>query len=192
MKSYREFCSVAKALDVIGDRWALLVVRELLLGPRRYTDLLEGLPGVGTNVLSTRLRELERAGVVIRRRLLPPTAVTVYELTRRRPRPSYRHQCARPMGLPPPHYTRTRRHRRATVVRYLARRHRRRLQPRRRFRLPTSPRRRDVHPRSPRRPGHRPPRPPRPPDGNRDGHAARLLRRQQGQQTRGTSSHDRR
>ena len=75
MKSYRQFCSVAKALDVIGDRWALLLVRELLLGPRRYTDLLEGLPGVGTNVLSTRLRELEATGIVIRRRLPAPTAV---------------------------------------------------------------------------------------------------------------------
>ena len=81
MKSYRQFCSVAKALDVIGDRWAFLVVRELLLGPRRYTDLLDGLPGLGTNVLATRLRELETAGIVIRRRLPAPTAVTVYELT---------------------------------------------------------------------------------------------------------------
>jgi DNA-binding HxlR family transcriptional regulator len=81
VKSYRQFCSVAKALDVVGDRWALLVVRELLLGPRRYTDLLEGLPGIGTNVLSTRLRELEGAGVVTRRRLPPPAPATVYELT---------------------------------------------------------------------------------------------------------------
>jgi DNA-binding HxlR family transcriptional regulator len=81
MKSYRQFCSVAKALDIVGDRWALLVVRELLLGPRRYSDLLDGLPGVGTNVLATRLRELEKAGIVTRRRLPAPTAVTVYELT---------------------------------------------------------------------------------------------------------------
>jgi DNA-binding HxlR family transcriptional regulator len=81
VKSYRQFCSVAKALDVVGDRWALLVVRELLLGPRRYTDLLEGLPVVGTNVLSTRLRELESAGIVTRRPLPAPTAVTVYDLT---------------------------------------------------------------------------------------------------------------
>ena len=78
MKSYRQFCSVARALDVVGDRWALLVVRELLLGPRRYSDLLDGLPGVGTNVLATRLRELEEAGIVTRRRLPAPTAVTVY------------------------------------------------------------------------------------------------------------------
>lgn len=81
MKSYRQFCSVAKALDVIGDRWALLAVRELLLGPRRYTDLAEGLPGIGTNVLSTRLRELEASGIVAQRRLAAPTPATVYELT---------------------------------------------------------------------------------------------------------------
>ena len=72
---------MARALDVVGDRWALLVVRELLLGPRRYTDLLEGLPGVGTNVLSTRLRELEEAGIIERHRLRAPTPVTVYDLT---------------------------------------------------------------------------------------------------------------
>ncbi|MCI0635980.1 MAG: winged helix-turn-helix transcriptional regulator [Actinobacteria bacterium] len=82
-KTYREFCTVARALDVIGERWALLVVRELVLGPRRYTDLLEGLPGIGTNVLAARLRELEAAGVVERRRLPPPAPATVYELTER-------------------------------------------------------------------------------------------------------------
>jgi len=81
VKSYKQFCSVARALDAIGDRWALLVIRELLLGPRRYTDLLSGLPGVGTNVLSTRLRELEVAGIVRRGQLPAPTAVAVYELT---------------------------------------------------------------------------------------------------------------
>lgn len=81
MKSYNEFCSVARALDLVGDRWALLVVRELLLGPRRYTDLLDGLPGIGTNVLSTRLRELESAGVLERRRVPTPTPAVLYELT---------------------------------------------------------------------------------------------------------------
>lgn len=81
MKSYRQFCSVARALDVVGDRWALLIVRDLLLGPRRYTDLAEGLPGIGSNVLATRLRELEAAGVVERRRLPAPTPVAVYDLT---------------------------------------------------------------------------------------------------------------
>jgi DNA-binding HxlR family transcriptional regulator len=81
VKSYREFCAAAKTLDVVGDRWALLVVRELLPGPRRYTDLLEGLPGIGTNVLSIRLRELEESGILTRRRLPAPSAATVYELT---------------------------------------------------------------------------------------------------------------
>ncbi len=65
----------------MGDRWALLVVRELLLGPKRFTDLLDGLPGVSTNVLATRLRQLDRAGVVTRSRLPPPAASAVYELT---------------------------------------------------------------------------------------------------------------
>ena len=81
MKSYDEFCGTARALDVIGDRWALLVVRELLLGPRRYTDLVEGLPGIGTNVLSTRLRELEAGGIVERIRMPAPTPAVLYTLT---------------------------------------------------------------------------------------------------------------
>ncbi len=81
MKSYGEFCGVARALDVVGDRWALLVVRELLLGPRRYTDLVEGLPGVGTNVLSTRLRDLEADGVIERTRVPAPTPAVLYQLT---------------------------------------------------------------------------------------------------------------
>ena len=81
--SYREFCTVARALDVVGERWALLVVRELLLGPRRYTDLHQGLPGIGTNVLAARLRELEAAGIVERKQLPPPAPATVYELTDR-------------------------------------------------------------------------------------------------------------
>jgi len=81
VKTYGEFCSVARSLDAVGDRWALLVVRELLFGPRRYTDLLAGLPGIGTNVLSTRLRELEAEGVVARRRVPAPTPALVYELT---------------------------------------------------------------------------------------------------------------
>lgn len=80
-RTYRQYCGVARALDFVGERWGLLVVRELVLGPRRFTDLLRGLPGVSTNVLSTRLRQLERAGVVERRLLPPPAASTVYELT---------------------------------------------------------------------------------------------------------------
>jgi DNA-binding HxlR family transcriptional regulator len=81
VKGYRQFCAVARALDVLGDRWALLVVRELLLGPRRYTDLLTGLPGVPSSVLTTRLRALEHSNVVRRTELPPPAAATVYELT---------------------------------------------------------------------------------------------------------------
>ena len=80
-RSYGQYCGVARALDLVGDRWALLVVRELVLGPGRFTDLMAGLPGVSTNVLSSRLRELEASGVVARRTFPPPTPATVYELT---------------------------------------------------------------------------------------------------------------
>jgi DNA-binding HxlR family transcriptional regulator len=80
-RSYGQFCGIARALDLVGERWALLVVRELVLGPKRFTDLREGLPGIATNVLSQRLRQLERDGVVARRRLAPPAASSVYELT---------------------------------------------------------------------------------------------------------------
>jgi DNA-binding HxlR family transcriptional regulator len=76
-------CGIARALDVIGERWALLVVRELILGPKRFTDLRAGLPNVGPDVLSQRLRELEAAGVLRRRTLAPPAASRVYELTDR-------------------------------------------------------------------------------------------------------------
>src|SRR5215204_4849432 len=81
MRTYCDGCAAAHALDLIGERWALLVVRELLLGPKRFTDLRTGLPGVSPNVLAQRLRELERAGVVRRRKLPPPAASRVYELT---------------------------------------------------------------------------------------------------------------
>jgi DNA-binding HxlR family transcriptional regulator len=80
-RSYRQYCGVARALDLIGERWALLVVRDLVLGPKRFTDLRAGLPGIASNVLTDRLRQLERDGVVARRRLPPPAASTVYELT---------------------------------------------------------------------------------------------------------------
>jgi DNA-binding HxlR family transcriptional regulator len=80
-KRYDQFCPIAHALSLVGERWSLLVVRELLKGPRRYTDLAAGLPGIGSNVLATRLRELEAAGVVHKRRLPPPVASSVYELT---------------------------------------------------------------------------------------------------------------
>jgi DNA-binding HxlR family transcriptional regulator len=80
-KRYDQYCPVCHALGLVGERWALLVVRELLHGPKRYTDLLEGMPGIGTNILAARLRELEGAGVVQKRKLPPPAASTVYELT---------------------------------------------------------------------------------------------------------------
>jgi len=67
MRSYRQYCALARGLDVVGDRWTLLLVRELLEGPRRYRDLLDGLPGIATNLLAERLRGLEASGVVVRR-----------------------------------------------------------------------------------------------------------------------------
>ena len=84
MRSYRQYCAVARALDVIGDRWNLLIVRELLLrGACRYTDLLHGLPGIATNLLVDRLRELEQAGIVYREDAPPPIATTLFRLTPR-------------------------------------------------------------------------------------------------------------
>jgi DNA-binding HxlR family transcriptional regulator len=83
MRSYDDPCGIARGLDVIGERWALLVVRELLFGPKRFTDLHHGLPTASQNVLSQRLRELEESGVVRRRRLGPPAGAWVYELTGR-------------------------------------------------------------------------------------------------------------
>ena len=80
-RSYGEACRFAHALDLVGERWALLVVRELLLGPKRFTDLRAGLPHASPNILSERLRELEQGGVVQRRKLPPPAASSVYELT---------------------------------------------------------------------------------------------------------------
>ena len=82
-RSYEDSCGIARALDVVGERWALLVVRELLLGPKRFTDLRAGLPRIGPDMLAARLRELEDAGVVVQRRLAPPAARIVYELTAR-------------------------------------------------------------------------------------------------------------
>ncbi|WP_406413083.1 winged helix-turn-helix transcriptional regulator [Streptomyces sp. NBC_01614] len=82
-RSYDQYCSAARALDVVGDRWTLLIVRELLAGPRRYTDLHADLPGVSTDVLASRLKDMERDGITTRRRLPPPGAAYVYELTSR-------------------------------------------------------------------------------------------------------------
>ena len=81
MKHYGQACAIARALDVVGERWSLLLVRELTLGPRRYRDLTTGLPGIPSNVLATRLKDLQAAGVITRRTLPAPTDVTVYELT---------------------------------------------------------------------------------------------------------------
>lgn len=81
-RSYDQFCALARALDLVGERWTLLLVRELLLGPRRYSDLLDGLPGIGTNLLAKRLQDLEAAGLVLRV-TLPPPASRAYELTKR-------------------------------------------------------------------------------------------------------------
>lgn len=81
MRTYGDGCGIAHALDLVGERWGLLVVRELLLGPKRFTDLRDGLPNASPNVLSQRLRQLEQAGIVRRRRLPPPAATWVYELT---------------------------------------------------------------------------------------------------------------
>jgi DNA-binding HxlR family transcriptional regulator/putative sterol carrier protein len=81
-RSYQQYCAVAKALDLVGERWTLLILRDLVhLGPRRFSDLLRALPGIGKSLLSARLRRLEQAGLVSRRRLPPPAASVVYELT---------------------------------------------------------------------------------------------------------------
>src|SRR6516225_9062301 len=84
MRSYNEYCAIAQALDVVGERWSLLIVRELLIqGPSRYTDLRNGLPGIATNLLADRLRDLEAAGVVAREEAPPPVATTLFRLTDR-------------------------------------------------------------------------------------------------------------
>ena len=83
-RTYGQYCALAKALDVVGDRWALLIIRELLLrGACRYTDLQTGLPGIATNLLAARLRRLEADGVVRREAAQPPVAITLFHLTER-------------------------------------------------------------------------------------------------------------
>jgi DNA-binding HxlR family transcriptional regulator len=82
VRSYGEYCSIAKALDVVGDRWTLLIIRELLIrGACRYTDLKNGLPGIATNLLADRIRELESAGLIQREDAPPPVATTLFRLT---------------------------------------------------------------------------------------------------------------
>jgi DNA-binding HxlR family transcriptional regulator len=84
VRSYKQRCGLAKALDVVGDRWTLLVVRELLIrGSCRYTDLRKGLPGIATNLLAERLRELENAGIVVREEAPPPIATALFRLSER-------------------------------------------------------------------------------------------------------------
>src|SRR6185295_293446 len=84
MRSYKQYCALAKALDVVGDRWTLLIVRELLIRGRcRYTDLRNGLPGIATNLLADRLREMEQSGLVSREEAPPPIATTLFQLTPR-------------------------------------------------------------------------------------------------------------
>lgn len=90
-RSYNQYCPISRALDVVGDRWSLLIVRDLLLGPKRFSDLRDGLPGIGTNILTDRLKGLEQANIIKRRVLLPPAASTVYELT------PYGHQLEAPL-----------------------------------------------------------------------------------------------
>lgn len=82
-RTFDQYCPIAQALEVVGERWSLLIVRELLLGPKRYTDLRRALPGMWTNLLADRLRHLERAGVIEQVDLPPPAARTVYRLTER-------------------------------------------------------------------------------------------------------------
>src|SRR2546423_15133465 len=83
MRAYAQFCGLAKALEIIGDRWTLLIVRELMAHRRcRYTDLQNGLPGIATNLLADRLRELEQAGIIQREQAPPPIATTLFSLTR--------------------------------------------------------------------------------------------------------------
>ena len=84
MRTYGQFCALAKALDVVGDRWTLLIVRELILkGPCRYTDIRNGVPGIATNLLAERLRDLEAAGVIRREDAPPPVATALFHLTER-------------------------------------------------------------------------------------------------------------
>jgi DNA-binding HxlR family transcriptional regulator len=82
-RSYDQYCAVARALDTVGERWSLLIIRELFQGPQRYTDLHADLPGVATDILSSRLKQLESDGLIERRKLERPANTMVYELTAR-------------------------------------------------------------------------------------------------------------
>jgi DNA-binding HxlR family transcriptional regulator len=80
-RSYHQYCGLAYALEIVGERWTLLIIRELFAGPRRFKDLLDGLPGISTNLLAERLKRLEQQGLLCRRLLPPPAGSTVYELS---------------------------------------------------------------------------------------------------------------
>src|SRR5215813_9428854 len=80
-RTYNQYCPMAHSLDLIGERWTLLIIHNLFLGPKRFSDLLRGLPGIGTNILTDRLKSLEENGLVQNRFLPPPAASSVYELT---------------------------------------------------------------------------------------------------------------
>ena len=80
-RAYGQYCGLARALEMVGERWAILILRDLMVGPRRYTDLRHGLPRIPTNILAARLRELEDSGLVARRILPRPSGAVVYELT---------------------------------------------------------------------------------------------------------------
>lgn len=80
-RSYNQYCGLAYALDIVGERWTLLIIRELVAGPRRFKDLMTGLPDISTNLLAERLKHLEQQGLLCRRVLPPPAGSTVYELT---------------------------------------------------------------------------------------------------------------
>lgn len=82
-RAYGQFCGFARAMEIVGERWALLIIRDLMVGPKRFGDLLRGLPGIPTNILTTRLKELEEAGIVRRRALARPSRGVAYELTER-------------------------------------------------------------------------------------------------------------
>jgi DNA-binding HxlR family transcriptional regulator len=84
MKTYAQYCTVARSLDLVGDRWVLLIVRELLIqGPCRFSDLRDGLPGIATNLLAARLKEMERSGLITHTEAPPPVATGLYQLTER-------------------------------------------------------------------------------------------------------------
>ncbi|MDX2077706.1 MAG: helix-turn-helix domain-containing protein [bacterium] len=80
-KTYNQYCAIAYTLDIVGERWTLLIVRNLLAGQKRFSDLMKGLPGISTNILTDRLKSLEENGLITTRYLAPPAASTVYELT---------------------------------------------------------------------------------------------------------------